>query len=111
MKCQKLFGKECDCDSFHTFNELYEHRQILWIKLCQKLSGKKYIWASTKHSDGSTFYNWFLLGMDSEKGNQITYHISAKYWNDVCEFANILEKAPEFDGHTSDDVCERLFKL
>lgn len=52
-----------------------------------------------------------VVGMNDEKGKQITYHLPAKYWNEVCEFANILEKAPEFDGHTSDDVYERLFKL
>jgi len=32
--------------------------------------------------------------MNDEKGKQITYHLSAKYRNEVCEFANILEKAP-----------------
>ena len=84
---------------------------VLWIKLCERLSGQKYIWASVKHSDGSTFGDWFVLGMNDEKGKQITYHLPARYWNEVCEFANILEKAPEFDGHTSDDVLERIKKI
>ena len=111
IKCPKLFGKQCACDGYHTFDELYEHRQILWIKLCDRLSGQKYIWASTKYSDGTTFGDWFVLGMNDEKGKQITYHLSAKYWNEVCNFANILEKAPEFDGHTSDEVYERISQL
>ena len=113
-RCKSLrkdIWQECDCDGYHTFDELYEHRVILWIKLCEKLSGLKYTWASTKHSDGSTFGDWFILGMNDEKGKQITYHLPAKYWDEIREFANILEKAPEFDKHTSDDVLERIKKL
>ena len=95
-------------DGYHTFKELYEHRIVLWIKLCDRLAGQKYIWASVKHSDGTTFGDWFVLGMNDEKGKQITYHLPARYWNEVCEFANILEKAPDFDGHTSADVLKRI---
>lgn len=95
-------------DGYHTFDELYDHRIMLWIKLCEAISEHKYVWASVKHSDGSTFGDWFVLGVNDKKGEQITYHIPARYWNDVCEFANILKKAPDFDGHSSRDVIDRL---
>ena len=51
------------------------------------------------------------MGIGKEKGKQITYHLPARYWHEVCEFAEILEKAPEWDGHTSDDVLKRLASL
>lgn len=98
-------------DGYHTFTELYEHRIGLWIALCnaiQREAAYGYVWASVKHSDGSTFADWFVLGMGKEKGKQITYHVPARYWHEVCEFAEILEQAPEFDGHTSQDVLERI---
>ena len=57
-------------DGYHTFGELYEHRFALWIKLCDRLSGQKYVWCSTKHFDGSSFGGWFILGMGDEKGKQ-----------------------------------------
>jgi len=66
------------------------------------------IWCSTLHSDGSSFGDWFILGINKEKGKQITYHLPARFWHEVCEFAEVLERAPEWDGHTSEDVLERL---
>ena len=113
-------GKEntgCISDGYHTFDELYEHRIRLFIALCKELAWEDEpsqhvdIWCSTKHSDGSSFGDWFVLGIGKEKGEQITYHLPARFWNEVCKFAQVLDKAPEYDGHTSDDVLERLKKL
>ena len=118
MKCQKLYGKDCTCDSYHTFNELYEHRVILFIKLCkafyedpQYQTGQKAdIWRSKLHSDGTSFDGWFIMGMGRNKGEQITYHLPISQWEET-EFAETREKAPEFDGHTPDDVLARLKDL
>lgn len=100
-------------DGYHTFNELYEHRIRLWIEICKDFAGRKVIWASTKHHDGSSFGDWFILGMSEEKGKQITYHLPARFWSEVCEIKDIsiLEKAPEWDGHTSKEVLERLARI
>ena len=43
-------------------------------------------------------------------GYQITYHVPLERWNET-EFARTLDKAPEWDEHTSDDVLQRLKKL
>lgn len=104
-------------DGYHTMDELYEHRIALWINLCYtyfclgKVAGKKAktmkVWRSQTHSDGTSILEYFVLGIGTEKGEQITYHLSMDYWNE-CDFAETLEKAPEFDGHTSKDVIERL---
>lgn len=113
--CISFYGPNdvCDCDGYHTFEELYEHRIRLFIELCKSICklNKSEIWCSVFHSDGSKFDEWFILGIGKEKGTQITYHLPARFWSEVCEFAKVLKKAPEFDGHTSYDVLERLSEL
>lgn len=108
-------------DGYHTFKELYEHRITLYIALCGwiktaiELSGgnpANKIWRSKRHSDGELAFggDWFVLGINKEKGEQITYHLPIEKW-DQCDFAEELEKAPEYDGHTPQDVLERLKNL
>lgn len=105
-------------DGYHTFGELYEHRITLFIALLKLKSEcmdsmnthliyEEYVWKSKAHSDGSVWDRWFILGIFKESGNQITYHLPMSKWDD-CEFAKELDKAPEWDGHTSNDVLERL---
>ena len=101
-------------DGYHTFDELYEHRIVLFIKLCQVINSHEYrdsiIWRSKLHSDGSSFDGWFIMGIFEDKGKQITYHLPMERWKDT-EFARTLEKAPEFDGHTHLDVLERIANI
>lgn len=100
-------------DGYHTFGELYEHRIVLFMKLCDYVSCSVInheVWKSKKHSDGSAWDGWFILGITTDDDKQITYHLPDSYW-DECEFAMTLEHAPEFDGHTSADVLERLKSL
>jgi len=101
-------------DGYHTFSELYEHRIVLYIALCSYLSydpsWRDEVWRSGKHSDGSVWEGWFLLGIYTEPGKQITYHLPMTYW-DKCDFAYDREQAPPFDGHTSTDVLKRLSEL
>lgn len=110
--------RECDCDGYHTFDELYKHRITLFIALCRHMhdlyaleNPKKYkIWKSVRHSDGSSWDGWFIMGIGTEAGNQITYHLPMVEWANT-DFVEQLENAPEFDGHTSDDVLVRLKHL
>lgn len=104
-------------DGYHTFDELYDHRIELYIALCRhkhellgmENPGKHLVWRSKNHSDGEPAFGgtWFVLGIGTEKGKQITYHLPMSKWEET-EFAETLEKAPEWDGHTSADVIERL---
>lgn len=98
-------------DGYHTFGELYEHRVMLFLALCNfvNLYTEKPIWKSRKHHDGSFMEGWFIMGIDDEKGKQISYHLPDKYWEDA--FCAELEAAPEWDGHASADVLERLKQL
>ena len=94
-------------DGYHTFKELYEHRITLYIALCRKAVNKTAVWRSNFHSDGSKWDDWFILGIDKRKGEQITYHLPKQKWG-LCDFAETLEKAPGFDGHTPQDVLNRI---
>lgn len=103
-------------DGYHTFDELYDHRIELYIALCRKLSQdvgstlRKEIWRSKLHADGSSFEGWFILGILKEKGEQISYHLPLIKWDEVS-FAETLETAPEWDGHSSAEVLVRLRKI
>lgn len=108
-------------DGYHTFKELYDHRIELWIALCRVTSYHNQIppypdfplvWRSEYHSDGEKAFGggWFVLGIGKHLGAQLTYHLPMSYWGQ-CEFATTLNKAPEWDGHSSADVLERLKQL
>lgn len=104
----------CTCDGYHTFGELYEHRIALFLVLAAFFNryypNEYWAWRSKKHSDGSSYKGWFTLGIGTKPGEQITYHLPMSRWKQTG-FAKTLKQAPEFDGHTSDDVIERLYKL
>ncbi len=101
-------------DGYHTFGQLYEHRIELWIALCRVLTinevGINQIWRSRYHSDGSKIDGWFILGNRQVAGRQITYHLPNSRW-DETDFAFTLDRAPDFDGHTAEDVLQRLKSL
>lgn len=103
-------------DGFHSFDQLYQHRIELFITVCKQFRFAKdrtrIVWFSRKHSDGTEWPGWFILGIGITKGHQITYHLPVEsYWNRVTAMFEELPQAPEWDGHTSDDVIERLKKL
>lgn len=91
-------------DSYHTFEELYSHRMLLYISLMK--SYPHISWKSKKHNDGTGFDGYFIAGMKLPTGN-VTYHIINKFW-DLLSNIKELEVAPEWDGHTSNDVLNRL---
>lgn len=109
-------------DGYHTMDELYEHRITLFIALCRAVhprgvyggpDEKYWCWRSKKHHDGELCFGTgtqFVLGIGTEAGKMITYHIPIEHW-DETGFAETIEVAPEWDGHTSDDVLERLKNL
>ena len=103
-------------DGFHTFDQLYEHRIELFLVICKQYryaqDPTRTVWYSQKHSDGTSWPGWFILGIGTTKGNQITYHLPEdKYLDRVSRLFICLDKAPEWDGHTPEDVIERLKKL
>lgn len=100
-------GIEDVSDGYHTFNELYHHRAALFSVICSIFKDKA--WKSKKHDTGDMFDGMFIVGIETPVG-QITYHYDLDpYWNmfDVKELPN----APRWDGHTPNDVINRLDTL
>ena len=91
-------------DGYHTFNELYQHRCVLFA--CLMKSHPELSWKSKKHSDGSEWDGWFIAGMRLPTGD-VTYHLPADMW-ELLGSIDALEAGVAWDGHTSADVVARL---
>lgn len=96
-------------DGYHTFNELYHHRAVLFAALCNLYPD--YAWKSKQHDDPNfpMYDGMFICGINTPDG-QATYHYDIDpYWDmfDVPE----LPRAPKFDGHTPAMAIERIRSL
>jgi hypothetical protein len=107
-------------DAYHSIDELYEHRHALFCALTKMydnyltpLGSSVRCWKSMKHSDGTMFEDMFIVGMTIQKPDltveMITYHLPLNWWKKFN--LKTYDFAPEWDGHTSKDVIERLLKL
>ena len=94
-------------DGYHTFNELYHHRAILFAVICNRY--KNLCWKSLKHHDGTMYKDMFIVGINTPKGPATYHYDTQKYWFlfDVKE----LPRAPEWDGHTPDEAIKRIQSL
>ena len=94
-------------DDYHTFNELYYHRAVLFSLICNQNS--EIAWKSKLHDDNTMFDNMFIVGINTPYG-QATYHYDIKPYWDYFKIKE-LEKAPKWDGHTPQQAIERLLDI
>lgn len=94
-------------DGYHTMDELYDHRRELSRVMLEMADNHgMQVWKAKKHFDGTMFDGYFVVGMMLNH-QQISYHYDLKYWDSfhIPEY----EICPvEYDGHSSNDVLERL---
>lgn len=90
-------------DGYHTFNELYYHRMMLFAIICNTYKDKA--WKSKLHADGTMYDDYFIVGITTEEGNY-TYHYHLDNWDyfKVSEIPN----SPEWDGHKPEDITRLL---
>ena len=94
-------------DGYHTFKELYHHKAVLFAALCNTY--KDISWKSKLHNDGTMYTGMFIVGINTPNG-PATYHFDlVPYWD--MFHVKELERAPKWDGHTSDDVIRRIGEL
>ena len=113
-------------DGYHTFKELYEFRKVYnaalfneWAKIytgkfdqgIMDFKPKYDVHKSWKHNDGELCFGggWFIVVAILPDG-QISNHYEAKDW-DLFEIPEVEKAKYPFDGHTADDVLERLKNL
>ena len=105
--CKKFGIKEIGdfSDGFHTFNELYHQRAVLFAVIVKQ--NKSLAWKSHKHEDGELCFGggWFIVGIDTPEGSY-TYHYENTYW-DMFDCQE-LEHGKHWDGHTDKDVTRLL---
>jgi hypothetical protein len=94
-------------DGYHTFNELYHHRAVLFSVICRLFPERA--WKSKLHDTGDMFDGMFIVGIETDFG-QATYHYDIDPYWDMFEVTE-LEKAPAYDGHTPTDAIARIATL
>lgn len=99
-------------DGENSFKDLYHDKATLVVALFALLSrnGVDEIWYSDFFSDGSIRPGYFLVGLNYNPDEQLTYLLPIEYKAEIALFALGLEKAPPFKGHSSEDVRKRLYK-
>jgi hypothetical protein len=100
-------------DGYHTFNELYEFRKMYNAALFNEWAkDSKYdVHKSWRHYEGDECFGggWFIVVAVLPTG-QISNHYEAKDW-DLFQVPEVEKALFPFDGHTSNDVLERLKDL
>ena len=93
-------------DGYHTFDELYEHRALLFLALMK--ARPELAWRARRHADGSGEEGWWIGGLRLPAG-EITYHLPDALWPLLDGVPlETRERAPAWDGHASADVLARL---
>ena len=94
-------------DGYHTFNELYHHRAVLFSVIVKAFQEKA--WKARLHHDGTMYDGMFIVGIDTPEG-QASYHYDIDPYWDMFDCRE-LERAPEWDGQTPAQAIERIGKL
>jgi hypothetical protein len=92
-------------DGYHTFDELYEHRCLLFAAWCRWMPET---FKTRKNDKGEELQGWFIAGFNTPWG-QVTYHLPDSIWDLVDAFE--IDRNFDYDGHTSQDVAQRLRKM
>ena len=94
-----------------------EHIYALFIALCASIHYNRalwriprLVWRSRCDTDGQSLGDSFMLGLFDKPGKQIAYVLPMRLW-EKTSFATLLDRSPEWDRHTSQDVIDRLYRL
>ena len=95
-------------DGYHTFNQLYHQRAVLFAAIVNQ--NPTIAWKSLRHEDGNFCFDsegeWFIVGVDAPQGTY-TYHYKTADYFDMFHCREVM-RAPHWDGHTEEDVTRLL---
>lgn len=96
-------------DNYHTMDDMYMHRNHLFVALMRAYPEMS--WRANNHHDGTGDEGWIVCGMNLPVGD-ITYHLPAWMWTlmDYSGISTYLRAPRKWDGHTPDDVLDRITK-
>ena len=93
-------------DGYHTFGDYKDMRNHWFIATLN--SNPTLSWKSKKHfneENDPMFDGDFIAGISTPCG-MATQHLKMKYWDSLK--VQELDRAPEYDGYTEEDVKERI---
>jgi len=108
-------------DGYHTFKILYEIRKAYNVALFNEWAMQKFshldipkynVHKSRKHHDGEYPFgnnNWFIVCAELPNG-KISNHYTMDNW-DLFKIPEYEKALYPFDGHTTNDVVDRLLNL
>jgi hypothetical protein len=100
-------------DGYHTFKELYEFRKVYNAALFNEWHKQSKYWVhkSWRHHDGELCFGggWFIV-VAVLPGGQISNHYEANDW-DLFQVKEVQKAIFEFDGHTGQNVIERIKEI
>ena len=96
-------------DGYHTFNELYHHRAVLFSVIVENFAAQKQRGNPSCTHDGTMYGGMFVVGIETPDG-QATYHYDIDPYWDLFRCKEV-DRAPEWDGHTPDQAIERIGNL
>ena len=110
MKDTGVLNTKKVSDKYHTFGDLYDHRNYLFSVICSQNKDKS--WKSKKHFDEENdpmFNGDFVVGINTPLG-VVSYHCKLEFW-DLFDDVKEIPNAPEYDGCTQDETFARLRSL
>lgn len=64
-------------DGYHTFNELYDHRHVLFAMILKQHAGAGF--RTLRSAEGTAMPGWFIAGLATPFG-QVSYHYPLTWW-------------------------------
>lgn len=84
---------------------LRAERDALFVVLL--LINWKTAWRSRKSAEGRTEAGWIFAGLVLPTGVEVVHTLPAGLWG-ALGLLTTFERAPEWDGHTTEDASRRL---
>ena len=101
-------------DEYHTMQELYDFRLMYNALLFNEWTKREDIevYKSRRHYDNELCFDgdWFIVVAILPDGKQISNHYHIDYW-DYFNIPSYPKMKDKFDGHTSQDVLNRLKEM
>lgn len=114
MVCQYCGYNENLNDEYHTMQELYDFRLMYNALLFNEWTKREDIevYKSRRHYDNELCFDgdWFIVVAILPDGKQISNHYHIDYW-DYFNIPSYPKMKDKFDGHTSQDVLNRLKEI
>lgn len=95
-------------DGYHTFDQLYKFRVLYNAGMFNSDKTLLKVHKSMNHADGEPCFGggWFVVVAYTKQGKQISNHYEMRFW-DLFN-CKVVDRADAWDGHTAEDVEERL---